>query len=128
VAAFSEAHTQNCIQNGNAGVNTELIVDKDTGPPNMAYSRRDARLKLVNLRDHLGDSEHFQPTEIRTELLKLHGLAMDIVNNGWDGQIKEMAELAVELEEQTLDMKRSLEALHQMLSKQAYATFARKCL
>jgi hypothetical protein len=28
-----------------------------------------------------------------------------------------MAELAVELEEQNLDMKRSLEALHQILSK-----------
>ena len=55
--------------------------------------------------------------KIRTALLKLHGLAMDVVNNGWDGKIKEMAELATELEEQTLDMKRSLEALHQILTK-----------
>jgi hypothetical protein len=60
----------------------------------------------------LGDSEHFQPPEIRTELLKLHGLAMAVVNNGWDGQTKEMAELATELEMQTLDMKHSLGALH----------------
>jgi hypothetical protein len=42
----------------------------------------------------LGDGEHFLPPEIRTALLKLHGLAMDVVNNGWDGKIKEMAELA----------------------------------
>ena len=70
-----------------------------------------------SLRGYLGDGEHFQPPEIRTDLLKLHGLAWDVVNNGWNGQIKEMAELAVELEEQTLDMKRSLEALHQILSK-----------
>lgn len=70
-----------------------------------------------SLRGHLGDGEHFQPPAIRTDLLKLHGLAMDVVNNGWDGQVKEMAELAAGLEEQTLDMKRALEALHQILSK-----------
>jgi len=70
-----------------------------------------------NLRGHLGDGEHFQPPEIRSNLLKLHGLAMEVINNGWDGQIKEMAELAFDLEEQTLDMKRSLAALHRTLSK-----------
>ena len=65
----------------------------------------------------MGDGEHFQPPEIRTALLKLHGLATDVVNSGRDGKFKEMAELATELEEQTLDMKRSLEALHQILTK-----------
>lgn len=70
-----------------------------------------------NLRGHLGDGEHFQPPEIRTELLKLHGMAMDVVNNGWDSQIQEMAELALDLEQQTSDMLRTLEALHKTLSK-----------
>ena len=69
------------------------------------------------LRGHLGDGEHFQPPEIRTDLLKLHGLAMDVVNNGWESRPGEMAELAVELEDQTLDMMHSLEALHKILSK-----------
>jgi hypothetical protein len=70
-----------------------------------------------DLRGHLGDGEYFQPPEIRTNLLKLHGLAMDVVNNGWDSQLGEMAELAVELEMQTLEMMQSLETLHQVLSK-----------
>ena len=42
---------------------------------------------------------------------------MDVVNNGWESRLGEMAELAVELEDQTLDMMHSLEALHQILSK-----------
>ena len=42
---------------------------------------------------------------------------MDVVNNGWDSQLGEMAELAVELEMQTLEMMQSLETLHQVLSK-----------
>lgn len=50
-------------------------------------------------------------------MFKLHGLAMDVVNNGWEGQLGEMAELAVELEDQTLEMMHSLEALPQILSK-----------
>lgn len=69
------------------------------------------------LRDHLGDGEYFQPPEIRTDLLKLHGLAVDVINNGWDSQLGEMAELAVELEMQTLEMMQSLDALYQALSK-----------
>ena len=32
---------------------------------------------LDALRGHLNDREHFQPPEIRGELLKLHGLAME---------------------------------------------------
>ncbi len=38
-------------------------------------------------------------------------------NNGWDSQLGEMTELAVELEMQTLEMMQSLDALHQVLSK-----------
>lgn len=77
----------------------------------------DAVGHVDNLRGHLGDGEHSRPPEIRTNLLNLHGLAMDVVNNGWDSQIGEMAELAVELEMQTLEMMESLDAVHQTLSK-----------
>jgi hypothetical protein len=41
------------------------------------------------LRGQLGDGEYSQPPEIRTDLLKLHGLAMDVVNNGWHSQLGE---------------------------------------
>ncbi len=42
---------------------------------------------------------------------------MDVVNNGWDSQLGEMAELAVELEMQTLEMMESLNAVYQTLNK-----------
>ena len=69
------------------------------------------------LRGHLGDGEHLEPPEIRTDLLKLHELAMDVVNNGWDSRLHELAELAVDLETQTVEMMESLEAIHQALSR-----------
>ena len=37
---------------------------------------------LDALRGYLNDREHFQPPEIRGELLKLHGLAMKVIRNG----------------------------------------------
>ena len=77
----------------------------------------DAVGHVDKLRGHLGDGEQFQSPEIRTDLLKLHGLAMDVVNNGWDSQLREMAELATGLEDQTLEMMQSLDALYQILSK-----------
>lgn len=67
------------------------------------------------LRDHLGDGEHFQPPQIRTDLLKLHELAMNVVNNGRGGQLGEMAELAVELEGEVYEMMESLDAIRQAL-------------
>ena len=77
----------------------------------------DAVGHVDELRGYLSDGENFEPPEIRTNLLKLHGLAMDVVNNGREGQLEKMAELASELEMQTLDMMQSLDALYQILSK-----------
>jgi hypothetical protein len=71
---------------------------------------------IDNLRGHLGDGEHFQPPEIRTDFLKLHGLAMDVVNNGREGRLREMAELAEDLDIQLSDMMEEMEALHRILS------------
>ena len=64
----------------------------------------DAVVQVDELRGHLGDGEHFEPPEIRTSLLKLHGLALDVVNNGWESRLPELAVLAVELDDQTIDM------------------------
>ena len=73
--------------------------------------------QVDTLRTHLADGEHWQPPQIRTDLLKLHGMAMDVVNNGWDSQLGDMSELALELEEQAFEMMESLEAIYQALSK-----------
>ena len=70
-----------------------------------------------NLRGYLGDGDYFEPPEIRTNLLKLHGIAMNVVNNGWDSQLGEMAELTDELEMQASEMLRSLRAVQQTLRK-----------
>jgi len=69
------------------------------------------------LRGHLGDGEYFKPPEIRTDLLKLHDMAMDVVNNGWTSEASEMFELADGLEMQALEMMESLEYIQQVLRK-----------
>ncbi len=52
------------------------------------------------LRDDLNDGEECRPTELRTNLLKLHQLAMAVVNNGSCSQAFGMFELAMDLDEQ----------------------------
>jgi hypothetical protein len=42
---------------------------------------------------------------------------MDIVNNGWDTDLKKMAELAVGIEDEILDMTHHMDALYQILTK-----------
>ena len=81
------------------------------------YLLLDAVDHIDSLRVHLGDGEFYEPPEIRTNMLKLHGLAMNVVNNGWDGDLKELAELADDLAMQTSSMMVSLEKLHQILSR-----------
>jgi len=41
------------------------------------------------LRDYLNDREYGAPPQIRIDLLKLHQLAMDVVNNGSKSQAAE---------------------------------------
>ncbi len=77
----------------------------------------DAVGHVDELRGYLGDGEYNRPPEIRNNLLKLHGMAMDVVNNGWETDLKKMAELAVGIEDEILDMVHHLDALYQTLSK-----------
>ncbi len=58
----------------------------------------DAVGHVDDLRGYLSDGEYGRPPEMRDDLLKLHGMAMDVVNNGWDTDLKKMAELAVGIE------------------------------
>ena len=74
-------------------------------------------IALDALRGYLNDREHFQPPEIRGELLKLHGLAMKVVGNGALGGAAEMFDLAEDLEEQVGQMMNEMEQIADTLEK-----------
>lgn len=69
------------------------------------------------LRDYLGDGEYGRPPSIRDDLLKLHTLTMDVVNNGWDNDLPQMAALAAGIEDEALDILHHAEDLLHILSK-----------
>jgi hypothetical protein len=73
--------------------------------------------QLDKVRGVLADGDNWEPPAIRTELLKLHQLAMDVVNKGWTGQARELFELAGDLEMQVFDMVEALEDIEQTLNK-----------
>lgn len=73
--------------------------------------------KIDKMRSHLGDGENWEPPQIRTDLLKLHGLAMDVVNKGWTSSSPELFEMAMDLEDQITDIRESLDFIEEKLSK-----------
>ncbi len=70
-----------------------------------------------SLRDDLNDGECFRPPELRTNLLKLHELAMAVVNNGSRSQASKMFDLAMNLDEQVSHMMNELEQVQDTLAK-----------
>src|SRR6202047_1140738 len=58
-----------------------------------------------------------RPPELRTDLLKLHELAMAVVNNGARGQASKMFDLAMNLDEQVSHMMNELEQVQDTLAK-----------
>ena len=69
------------------------------------------------LSDALNDGEGCRPPELRTDLLKLHELAMAVVNNGARGQASKMFDLAMNLDEQVSHMMNELEQVQDTLAK-----------
>jgi hypothetical protein len=69
------------------------------------------------LRDDLNDGEGCRPPELRTNLLKLHELAMAVVNNGSRSQASKMFNLAMNLDEQVSHMMNELEQVQDTLAK-----------
>jgi len=69
------------------------------------------------LRDDLNDGEGCRPPELRTDLLKLHELAMAVVNNGSRSQASKMFDLAMNLDEQVSHMMNELEQVQDTLAK-----------
>ncbi|AVX93411.1 transposase [Pseudomonas putida] len=69
------------------------------------------------LRCDLNDSEHGGPPQLRTDLLKLHQLAMAVFNEGSRSRVDELFELAVDLEDQVHSLITSLEQVQETLSQ-----------
>ena len=57
-----------------------------------------------NIRGMLADGEHLEPPKLREDLMKLHGLAMRVCNEGTDER-SELFELAIEVEDEVEDIR-----------------------
>lgn len=73
--------------------------------------------ELDQMRGHLNDREHHNPPEIRNDILKLHDLAMDVVNHGMKGRAPALFELAIEIEDQLSDLSAALENIQETIAK-----------
>jgi hypothetical protein len=69
------------------------------------------------LRSDLNDSEDGAPPQLRDDLLKLHQLAMAVINQGSRSQVADLFDLAVDLEDQVLGMMTALEQVQETLSQ-----------
>ena len=72
---------------------------------------------IDELRGSLGDGPNLEPPKIRDDLLKLHQLAMNVVNLGQEGDLHQMAQLALDLQDQTDDMLETLQNVNQAVNK-----------
>ena len=75
----------------------------------------DAVDEVDMLRGVLGDDGH-RPPEIRDRLLRLHGLAVAVVNEGSQREAPELFDLAEELEDEAFTMLEAITRLHETLS------------
>lgn len=75
--------------------------------------------QLDSVRGVLADEAHYEPPEIRDDLMKLHGLAMEVANNGETSakKVHEMFMLADDIESQVDHMIESLEFIQKTLRK-----------
>ena len=71
----------------------------------------------TGLRDDLNDGEYATPPQLRTNLLKLHQLAIAVINEGSRSQIPDLFELAGDLDEQVSYMMTKLEEIQETLSR-----------
>ena len=71
--------------------------------------------KVDFLRRELADGYDLIPPEIRQDLLKLHDIAMVVINNGYRSKANKMFDLALDIECQVDEMMESLEELQTIL-------------
>lgn len=70
---------------------------------------------IDELRTVLNDNEDSGPPQLRTDLLKLHQLAMAVINKGSRSKVANLFEFAVDLEDQVQTMMTSLEQVQETL-------------
>jgi hypothetical protein len=73
--------------------------------------------ELDQMRGHLNDRAHHNPPEIRNDILKLHDLAMDVVNHGMKGRAPALFELVIEIEDELSDLSTALENIQETIAK-----------
>ena len=73
--------------------------------------------KLDEVRARLADGENLEPPELRTALLKLHGLARAVVNEGVASKAEDFFELAQDLQLEVSDTIEALQSIQRVLYK-----------
>ena len=69
------------------------------------------------LNDQIDDDGGFRPPEMRIELHKLHGLAMEVIKNGDRSKAREMFDAAFELQDQAMSLLEHVEHVYDTLDK-----------
>ena len=72
---------------------------------------------IDRMRGYLGDGENGEPPELRTDLLRLHQLTMDVFNQDARGRVSTMFEAAVDLDDQVYVLMASLTEVQETLSR-----------
>jgi hypothetical protein len=94
---------------------TEHLEEDDEPVDFETWDLLDAVDQIDAVRGHLNDQENYAPPEIRTQLLKLHQLAMHAVNYDAKGERRKMLDLALDLSDQVTDIIDHLEKVQQTL-------------
>lgn len=97
------------------------ITDEEWGELSPENFDTTALLSAVDavdeLRSDLNDNEDGAPPQLRDDLLKLHQLAMAVINQGSRSQVTDLFDLAVDLEDQVQGMMTALEQVQETLSQ-----------
>ena len=72
---------------------------------------------IDHARSYLGDGENFRPPQIRADLLKLHELAMSVINHGNTSKAQEFFDLAFDIESEISSLIEHLENVQEVLTK-----------
>lgn len=72
---------------------------------------------IDTLRSFLGDGPNFQPPEIRNDMMKLHELGMQVVNQRSDANLAEFVELAEDLNSDLYQMMEALDKVQDTMRK-----------
>lgn len=95
------------------------ITDDEWRELNQADFDTTALLRAVDavdeLRAALSDGDYDRPPQLRTDLLKLHQLAMSVFHNGARHSVAELFDMAVDLQSEVDALMSSLEQVQETL-------------